>query len=579
VNSQEGAAGLRDAAARGIIMWNTRRIGARAGLCGIAAGLVACIEHPLKPVEYDSEGVGSGNLPLSLNRDVDILFVIDNSGSMAEEQATLARNFEKFIEVLERDTVDANYRIAITTTDNGNVSYCGDTGSEAGRFQLHSCLDRANEFIFATDDHFAEACEAVCDLPGLEVLPSQTSRDPEPRVRPWIERTGERTNLPEGITTTEAFECFGPQGIAGCGFESTLESMRLAFQRAETASEASYGFVRTNALLAVVIVSDEEDCSSRKDPEFAEVWRPDGNKVFWSEQNQDEPQPTSEVCWFAGVECTGGPGSYDECHPVDRGIDGSPTDPQHSVLYSVKTYVDFLQGIEDEKRTVNADADVLVAVIGGVPSGYERGESDIDFRDGVGGDAEFQRLQGIGPGCKSAGGLAVPPVRLRAFAEAFQLGDEPKDRNLYSVCEQSYAPALDQIAELIGRQLRPACMTSCVADTDPSSAALDPSCTLEEHYADDDGSPHDAKLPRCEGSGAEPVFPAGAEVCWRIRTDADPHDDEDPSDDMHEECIAEGWNMQFEVLRTAMGERSGASSVTADCVVSQSPAVDCPNLE
>src|SRR5262245_44705272 len=128
----------------GIVMYEKRRIGALVGSCAVALGITACLEHPLKPVEYDSEGVGSGNLPLSINRDVDILFVIDNSGSMAEEQATLARNFEQFIAVLERENVNANYRIAITTTDNGHVSYCGENGPESGHLQLQSCLQRAN---------------------------------------------------------------------------------------------------------------------------------------------------------------------------------------------------------------------------------------------------------------------------------------------------------------------------------------------------------------------------------------------------------------------------------------------------
>lgn len=559
-------------------MVNMRRIGAQVCICASAVGLSACLDHPLKPVEYDSEGVGSGSLPLALNRDVDILFVIDNSGSMAEEQATLARNFEQFIEVLERSDVDANYRIAITTTDNANVSYCGENGPESGRFQLQSCLDRANEFIFNTDDHFAEACESVCDHPGLAVLPSWTSADKEEKPRPWIERNGSFTNLPDGISTSDAFECFGPQGIAGCGFESTLESMRLALTRAESAKELNYGFVRPTALLAVVLVTDEEDCSSRKDAEFATVWRPDGNKVFWSEANKDEPQPSSEVCWFAGVECSGGPGTYDECHPADLGIDGEPTDPDHSVLYSVQTYIDFLEEVEAQKRKFNPDAEVLVAVLSGVPAGYEKGMSEIVYHDGSGADAQYQLDNGIGPGCKSGNGLAVPPVRLRAFAEAFQLGDEPSDRNLYSVCEEDYSPALDQIASLIGKQLRPPCMTTCVADTDPVSKGLDPTCTLEESFADADGNMHEVKVPKCEGTTAQPHFPAGSDVCWIARTDPDPKDDADLSDDMHETCAEEGWNLQFEVLRTPEGERTGYTTVAADCVVSQAPETDCPNL-
>ncbi|MBV1861358.1 MAG: VWA domain-containing protein, partial [Nannocystaceae bacterium] len=52
---------------------------------------------------------------VTLQRAADILFVIDNSGSMGEEQAILANNFGSFIEVLEADGVEANYRVGVTT--------------------------------------------------------------------------------------------------------------------------------------------------------------------------------------------------------------------------------------------------------------------------------------------------------------------------------------------------------------------------------------------------------------------------------------------------------------------------------
>ena len=88
-----------------------------------------CIEHPLKQVEYEKSAVEQNQIELSVNKDVDILFVIDNSGSMGEEQGTLAANFASFIEVLERPEVKANYRIGITTTDNGNP-WCDGTHSK-----------------------------------------------------------------------------------------------------------------------------------------------------------------------------------------------------------------------------------------------------------------------------------------------------------------------------------------------------------------------------------------------------------------------------------------------------------------
>ena len=90
-------------------------------LVPLAAMLVGgCLDHPIKKVLYDKSAEAQKNVAIAINKDVDILFVIDNSGSMAEEQALLSKNFASFIGVLEQEDVNANYRIGITTTDSGN---------------------------------------------------------------------------------------------------------------------------------------------------------------------------------------------------------------------------------------------------------------------------------------------------------------------------------------------------------------------------------------------------------------------------------------------------------------------------
>ena len=46
---------------------------------------------------------------------LDVLWVVDDSGSMESRQANLARNFHAFIDVFAKSATD--FRIAITTTD------------------------------------------------------------------------------------------------------------------------------------------------------------------------------------------------------------------------------------------------------------------------------------------------------------------------------------------------------------------------------------------------------------------------------------------------------------------------------
>src|SRR5687768_10493892 len=59
---------------------------------------------------------GTCPIELRMRRAVDILFVVDNSGSMGGEQGTLVQSFRSFVEVLEAQQVGANYRIGVTTT-------------------------------------------------------------------------------------------------------------------------------------------------------------------------------------------------------------------------------------------------------------------------------------------------------------------------------------------------------------------------------------------------------------------------------------------------------------------------------
>jgi len=167
---------------------------------------------------------------------IDILFVVDNSNSMVGEQLALATSFAHFVEVLDDGGMD--YHVAVITTgmesagcprctDLITVNCMNETG-ENGRFQ-----DRLGEnvgtleqpdFVFETD----RSCRVV-----------------------------ERDNLScfydgsEGTGTALV-------GVNGCGYERGLAGMRTAL--GDLATSYNQGFLRDYARLAVILVSDEEDC-------------------------------------------------------------------------------------------------------------------------------------------------------------------------------------------------------------------------------------------------------------------------------------------------------------------------------
>ncbi|WP_146662381.1 vWA domain-containing protein [Enhygromyxa salina] len=543
----------------------------------VLACLVGCGGPGLKPVDLESAPQADDQLQLTENKDVDILFVIDNSGSMGAEQANLAANFGAFIQVLEANDVEANYRIGITTTDNGNP-WCspGATTPEAGNLVLSSCRTRMGDFIFndGEEDVSDLACNDICtlDAAALEIQPTATDFDANPKPRPWLERIEGFTNIPAGTSTYDAFRCFGPQGINGCGFESPLESMYLALTRAQTADEDSYGFMRANALLAVVFVTDEADCSYNK--AWATIFEQDGNREFWADPA--DMFPSSAVCWNAGVDCVGDPGSYDACETVNKDVLGNVTaDPDAAVLHPLSRYFGQLDQIEQDKQQLNASAEVIVALIGGVQP-----DGSLLYADVGDSDPEFQHDFGIGPGCTGPmGEAAVPPARLRDFT------NEYTPDNLHSICATDYTGALEAIADQIRSKIIPACYFKCAADTDPDTELVNAICEVEQTVP----GLGVRDVPEClrDEQGAYAVDPASGsyvmpsgddEVCFAARTDIGGQS-EDGLDDIAEYCTDLGANLEFQLAYAAGVVPPAGAYSAGSCVVSNDPAQDCPSLD
>jgi hypothetical protein len=529
-------------------------------LC-LATLLGGCLDHPLKAVDYEKVITPETEIVLE-PRDVDILFVIDNSGSMADEQARLARNFTGFVDALDAMKVD--YRVAITTTDVDHKA-CEDATPENGDLVLRSCSEAvaAGAFEFNGTDASA-ACTDQCKLSAadLEIQPSLAG-DGERAARPWLESIAGTRNLKDGVSMADAFACFGPQGIDGCGYESPLEAMRLAVSKAR---KDRGGFLRQDALLAVVFVTDEADCSTNPDQMAAFTSDP----TFW---NSEDPRRTSGICWRAGVECQNPAGpDLGECHAANYDLEGqSGARDEDSVLYSVDRYIDFLKGLPGASDGGPQARDVLVSLIAGVPVGYDSFAAEIAYKAAEAG-SEQQLSFGVAPGCVNtedgSNSTAIPPVREREVAEAFAREGE---RNLFSICQDSYVDALAQIAAAIDRELPPSCADTCVADRDPATPELEPQCTVTESLGD---ATRDVAACVHDGSGWKPAD--GASVCFYMLTDPDGRtastldDMTIPNGKSTPECSTDETNLEFKLLR--VGPRDPNATYRATCVAAANDA-------
>jgi hypothetical protein len=135
------------------------------------------------------------------NNEVDILWVVDDSYSMAEEQATLAAGFASFGDELEISGTDFHIGVITTSFEYTNP--------------LRGALQGDPPFLTFADDF--------------------------------------ETEFQERATAV---------GVEGSDKEKGLEAASWAVSPAMTAPNGvNAGFIRSTAQLLIVVVSDEEDCS------------------------------------------------------------------------------------------------------------------------------------------------------------------------------------------------------------------------------------------------------------------------------------------------------------------------------
>lgn len=158
---------------------------------------------------------------------MDIVFIIDDSASMQEEQDNLTGNFPVFAQVLEEYRTASgqalDFHVAVTTTGR-DLRY----RLELSPFPIEEQGDNGA---------FRQSC-------GMS--------------RPWIERN-------DGNLDT-AFPCVARVGTNGPSYEMPLLAMEWALHE-RVSDGANDGFLREDALLAVIVLTDEDDCS-RSDNDF-----------------------------------------------------------------------------------------------------------------------------------------------------------------------------------------------------------------------------------------------------------------------------------------------------------------------
>lgn len=465
------------------------------------AALMGCNTHPVSlstatgTVEYQQKTSIDGS------QKVDILWVVDNSGSMCQEQKVLRDNFQKFIDEINKTNLD--FHIGVTTSDM-NPAYPLEPVAQPGLLQAtpqpipgfdQSCLNAVNAqgqiipgdwgpvraavqqavACMATPDNtrynwsdadIACAMDGVpngCSIPGVCEAGTCEREDLFPpagsyRNIPKVLRSADykNGNVLDVARLTADFACMSLVGTRGYGIEAGLAAAVEAVSPINTGGAAdgdptaidtaapNHGLIRRDATFALVFVTDENDCTNNGLLTIAEMKDPTRSAITIDACGPD-------ICEFenvAGKEAT------------------SPLIPVENLKEKLMANLAATKG-----RTDFGEAEVLVASIHG---NYKRFQAaDVP--------AMCDTSQSyVTPSCASLNGVAYSGDRYERFLRTFPVGNyypEPvptaPDTALTGwMCNGDFGPALEAIGKFINRDTG-GCVTR---DIMPCEGPEDTSC-------------------------------------------------------------------------------------------------------
>lgn len=302
---------------------------------------------------------------------VDILLMVDNSHSMSEEQSSLAEELSSITLRLSDRGLDL--RVGVISSDlgvGGNPVFT----CEGQRLGDDAVLTTSRTVL--TDE-----CGALSHPPFIDF------RGGDPRDR-------------------DAFgddaACMALLGTHGCGFEQPLDAvlkaltpstseLQFASDTSGHADGANAGFLRADAALAILLLTDEDDCSAL-DPD-----------VFNERSTRYPGENLNLRCW-----------EYPEAvHPISR-------------------YVEGLTALKDDPRRI-AFIPVVGVPVDRADSSYESILADPRLAEVPDPEARSQ----LTPSCDVPGrGVAFPPRRILSVAAG--LRDRGAQTDLFSICQENF---------------------------------------------------------------------------------------------------------------------------------------------
>ena len=405
-------------------------------MVGLIATVSSCTQRSLNALNPCTINGVVQNVPVNPQRALDLLIVIDDSPSMRDEQEKLQEQVPRLVNLLLTGGQDTDgstpvgdfpaiesLHVGIITPDLGHStvpphSFTAGSGPDVDFNPTNACMTNGGngkagfmqvEGLSGTP---REVCTAVTPPEGTLYL-----NFPEPGF--------DAADLISDVT------CVTGQDD-GCGFEQQLESI-VASDR----NTANGGFNRDGALLAVILITDEDDCSTT-DPRVFDVEARTSNPFQGPFTSMDELQ--------FNLRCWQHRDALRNVQDYVEGIAALKPDPSQVVFAAIT-------GIPEDsaldRENFNSDEDRYTAIL--------TADAMTEVPNPAAADTQGQQLR---PACNASdgSGAAAPGRRIVETMEGLASGNTGVGTVVESICAADYAPALNAIVDRIAAALRQLCL-------------------------------------------------------------------------------------------------------------------------
>jgi hypothetical protein len=382
-------------------------------------------------------GAGGTTVTGPFGNNVDILMMIDNSSSMNEMQQKLDAQLPLFIQSLQNLPTPPNLHLAVVSSDMGAP---GDSATSIG------CTPSGDQGQFQSMPQ--GSCTATTLTAGST----------------FISDVDNMPNFTDPLSSV--LQCIALLGDKGCGFEHQLASIdrALGADGLGPAPSTNANFLRPNAYLVIMMLTNEDDCSA---PANTELYSLNGGMQNLS--NALGPIANYRCNQF-GHLCTDPASGATSAPPLNPPADaqGTATAPTldltdcisndtNGLLTPVARFVSDIKALKPDP-----DKQIVVGAIAAPAAPYS-----VAWLPASGPSADTpagQLWPVIEHSCGPAGSYGVnpkatqnptdqsfgdPAVRIAQFVQAFPNGVQG------SICDASFSTTLDAVATKIGQLIDP----------------------------------------------------------------------------------------------------------------------------